>query len=185
MAIKRMVIDGYGQVELNQVAFRRDGRIEAQCALDSADFAKVSAENGMLLAVDNVTRTVKFPVAGSDLPIALNYSTEHLYDERAQSLKNFKLDIEDGFYPRLGYLAIGDKFTTNCLAYDDGEFADEDALEEAYANNDVLYGGICENGAILVSAEQPAEGPVLKAIKGTGAGSMADGQFAIKFQVIA
>ena len=46
MAIKRMVIDGYGQLELNQVAFRRDGRIEAQCALDATDFAKVSAENG-------------------------------------------------------------------------------------------------------------------------------------------
>ena len=184
MAIKRMVIDGFGQVELNQVAFRRDGRIEAQCALDSVDFEKVSAENGMLLAVDNVTRTIKFPVAGSDLPIALNYSAEHLYDDRHQSLKNFKLDIADGFYPRLGYLDIGDKFTTNCLCYDDSEFADEDALEEAYENDEVLYGGISEMGAILVSANKPAEGPVLKAVKGTGAGSMPDGQFAIKFQVI-
>ena len=185
MAIKRLVIDGYGQVELNQVAFRRDGRIEAQCALDATDFEKVSAENGMLLAVDNVTRTIKFPVANSDLPIALNYSAEHLYDDRHQALKDFKLDIADGFYPRLGYLAIGDKFTTNCLAYDDGEFADEDALEEAYANDEVLYGGISETGAILVSATKPTHGPVLKAVKGTGAGSMPDGQFAIKFQVIA
>ena len=185
MAIKRMIIDGYGQLELNQVAFRRDGRIEAQCALDPADFEKVSAENGMLLAVDNVNRTIKFPVAGGDLPIALNYSTEHMYDDRHQGLKNFKLDIADGFYPRLGYLDIGDKFTTNCLAYDDTEFADEDALEEAYLNDEVLYGGISEMGAILVSAEKPAEGPILKAVKGTGAGSMPDGQFAIKFQVIA
>ena len=31
MATKRLVISGYGQVELNNVAFRRDGRIEAQC----------------------------------------------------------------------------------------------------------------------------------------------------------
>ena len=69
MAIKRMVIDGYGQIELNQVAFRRDGRIEAQCALDPVDFEKVSAENGMLLAVDNVARTIKFYKDGSDLPI--------------------------------------------------------------------------------------------------------------------
>ena len=38
----RMVIDGYGQVELNNVAFRRDGRIEAQCALDTADFVVLS-----------------------------------------------------------------------------------------------------------------------------------------------
>ena len=52
MAFKRMVIDGYGQLELNNVAFRRDGRVEAQCALDATDFADVPAENGMLLAVD-------------------------------------------------------------------------------------------------------------------------------------
>ena len=32
---------------------------------------------------------------------------------------------------------------------------------------------------------KPTEGPVLMAIHGTGAGSMPDGQFAIKFQVIA
>lgn len=184
MAIKRFMIDGYGQLELNQVAFRRDGRIEAQCALSPVDFEKVSAENGMLLAIDNVARIVKFPVAGEDLPIALNYTTEHMYRDNS-ALKDFKLDIVDGFYPRLGYLAVGDKFTTNCLAYDDGEFADEDALEEAYMNDEVLYGGISEMGAILVSANKPEEGPVLKAVKGTGAGSMPDGQFAIKFQVIA
>ena len=29
MALKRFVIDGFGQLELNQVAFPRDGRIEA------------------------------------------------------------------------------------------------------------------------------------------------------------
>ena len=32
----RLSKTGYGQVELNNVAFRRDGRIEAQCALDTA-----------------------------------------------------------------------------------------------------------------------------------------------------
>ena len=52
MALKRLVIDGYGQLEMNQVAYRRDGRIEAQCALDATDFKDVPAENGMLLAVD-------------------------------------------------------------------------------------------------------------------------------------
>ena len=29
MALKRIEIEGYGQLELNQVAFRRSGRIEA------------------------------------------------------------------------------------------------------------------------------------------------------------
>ena len=183
MAIKRMVIDGYGQIELNQVAFRRDGRIEAQCALNPVDFEKVSAENGMLLAVDNTSRTIKFPVEGSDLPIALNYTTEHMYDDRHQALKDFKLDIVDGFYPRLGFLDIGDKYTTNCISYDDGEFADEDAVEAAAeaCGETALYAIPCANGAHLVTAKKPESGIALKAIKAT---TMPDGQFAIKFQVI-
>ena len=39
MATKRFTIEGYGQIELNNVAFRRDGRIETQCHLDATDFA--------------------------------------------------------------------------------------------------------------------------------------------------
>lgn len=183
MSLKRLLIDGFGQLELNQVAFRRDGRIEAQCAL-SDDFKEVPAENGMLLAIDNVHRVVKFPVAGEVFPIALNYTTEHMYDERATALKNFKLE-QNEFYPRLGYLAVGDKFTTNCLCADDGEFANVEAVKAAYEGETLLYGGISEMGAIKVSATKPTEGPVLLAVRGTGAGSMPDGQFAIKFQVVA
>lgn len=183
MALKRLLIDGFGQLELNQVAFRRDGRIEAQCALGD-DFKTVPAENGMLLAVDNVNRIVKMPVAGEVFPIALNYTTEHMYDERTTGLKNFKLE-QNSFYPRLGYLAVQDKFTTNCLCADDGEFADIEAVKAAYEGDGLLYGGISEIGAIKVSATKPTEGPVLLAVRGTGAGSMPDGQFAIKFQVVA
>lgn len=184
MALKRMVIDGYGQVELNQVAFRRDGRIEAQCALDATDFATVPAENGMLLAVDNITRTVKLPKDAS-LPLALNYTAEHIYDERTPGLKNFKTEVDD-IYPRLGYLSVGDKFVTNCVAYDDDEFTDDEALEEAVANIGTtrLYGGYSALGAIKVSATKPVDGPVLMVINGPGAGSMPDGQYGIKFQVV-
>ena len=65
---KRLSIDGYGQLELNQVAFRRDGRIEAQCKLaDGIEYV----ENGMLLAIDPVKREVKMPTA-DDKFIALN-----------------------------------------------------------------------------------------------------------------
>ena len=59
MALKRLVIDGLGQIELNNVAWRRDGRVEAQCALDAEAFASVPAENGMLLAVDVKNHIVK------------------------------------------------------------------------------------------------------------------------------
>ena len=183
MALKRLLIDGFGQLELNQFAAPRDGRIEAQLPLGD-DFKEVAAENGMLLAVDNVNRVVKFPVAGEVFPIALNYTTEHMYDEREKGLKNFGLN-QGEFLPRLGYLAVGDKFTTNCLCADDAEFADVDAVKAAYEAKGILYGGISEIGAIKVSATKPTEGPVLMAIQGPGAGSMPDGQFAIKFQVMA
>lgn len=175
MAIKRLVIDGFGQLELNQVAFRRDGRIEAQCHIDSdIDFI----ENGMILAVDKAARKVGYPTGAAHELLALNYSTEHMYDERHNQLKDFKLD-NNSFLPRLGYLAVGDRFTTNCLAYDSEEFADEDALKEAAAG---LYGIPCENGAIQLTATPGSAQIVLKVAK---VYTMPDGQYGIKFVVVA
>lgn len=184
MALTRLVIDGYGQLELNNVAFRRDGRIEAQCKLDDTDFASVPAENGMLLAVDNINRTVKFADDDS-LPIALNYTAEHMYDERTPGLKNFKLD-RGTFLPRLGYLAVGDKFTTNCVSYDstaDTTWTTQDKFIEALGAiaTTPLYGGIGSDGSIKVSATEPTVGPKLLVVAKT---TMPDGQLGIKFQVL-
>jgi len=187
MALTRLTIDGYGQIELNNVAFRRDGRIVAQCKPDATDFSSVPVENGMLLAVDEVNKTVKF-AEDSSLPIALNYSAEHIYDERTPGLKNFKIDATDDFYPRLGYLAVGDKFTTNCISYDsavDTAFTAESVFIsalKAYKTN-ALYGGAGADGTIVVSATQPTFGPVLKVINGNW--TMPDGTIGVKFQVIA
>ena len=177
MALQRFVIDGYGQLELNAVAFRRSGRIEAQCKI--ADGIKF-IENGMLLAVDNVERVVKYAAEGENLPIALNYSTEHMYDERHRGLKNFKLDA-GSFLPRMGYQGPGDKYTTNCLAYDTEEFADDEALKTAVENvkSERLYAKACANGAHQITKE--AEGAVCLVL---GATTMPDGQFAVKFQAL-
>lgn len=186
MTQTRLVIDGYGQLELNNVAFRRDGRVEAQCALDAADFATVPAENGMLLAVDKVAGTIRMPDPSKVCPVGLNYTSEHMYDERANALKNFKLTTKDGFYPRIGYLAVGDKFTTNCVSYDstkDSTWTSEDKFIEALgaisATN--LYGTQSADGSILVSATAPTAGIKLLVIQKT---TMPDGQLGIKFQVI-
>lgn len=186
MAQKRLVIDGYGQLELNNVAFRRDGRIEAQCALDATDFASVPAENGMLLAVDKIAGTVRMPDSSEVCPIALNYTAEHMYDERRNALKDFKLDRKDGFYPRLGYLAIGDKFTTNCVSYDaatDSTWTTEDKFIEALGDIETtkLYGTQSADGSILVSATAPTTGIKLLVIQKT---TMPDGQLGVKFQVL-
>lgn len=187
MALTRFVIDGYGQLELNNVAFRRDGRVEAQCALDATDFASVPAENGMLLAVDRINRVIKFFDSSDDVyPIALNYTAEHMYDERANALKDFKLELGE-FYPRLGYLSIGDLFTTNCISYDkgssSGQFADDKAVETALGaiKTTPLYGGASANGTIVLGTSAPAKGPVLKVVEKT---TMPDGTLGVKFQVL-
>ena len=164
MAITRLAHDGYGQIELNQVAFRRDGRIEAQCKMaDGIEYL----ENGMILAIDQATRTVNYPTTNDDF-LALHYSTEHEYDERNIGLKTFKLD-KNTFYPRLGYLATGDKFTTNCVSYDDAQ-----DIETICAT--AAYGHTYTDGSILLNNTK--EGEILKVVKLT---TMPDGQAAIKF----
>lgn len=190
MAIQRLVIDGYGQLELNQVAFRRDGRVEAQLPLDTTDFASVPAENGMLLAVDKVAGKVRFPDATETAPIALNYTTEHMYDERKKGLKNFAT-FKDGFYPRMGYLSVGDRFTTNCVSYDGSTYATVDDFVDAL--DDVattpLYGVPNTDGSILIVDDlndAPTDSSLVLAVippfKGVGH-TMPDGTIGVKFEV--
>lgn len=163
---------GYGQIELNQCAFRRDGRIEAQCKIASADYV----ENGMILAIDNTKREVRYPAA-DDYMFGLNYTSEHMYDERlVGGLKYYKTD-KDSFLPRLGYLAVGDKFTTNTVIYDDA--ADITTMVYGY----VKAG---DNGYIRLSATEPTDAiagaPLLRVIDAKA--TMPNGAPAVKFQCI-
>lgn len=175
----RLQIDGYGQVELNNCAFRRDGRIEAQCALSTTDFASVPAENGMILRVKKADKTVCFADASEANQLyALNYSAEHIYDERTPGLKNFKLEATDDFYPRLGYLAVGDLWTTNCI--DLGAYSSYADVVTALGSGEV-YATIGTQGAVVLAAAAPSAGPVIQVIKPT---TMPDGQKALQLQVL-
>ena len=163
---------GYGQIELNQCAFRRDGRIEAQCKIAGADYV----ENGMILAIDNTKHEVRYPAA-NDYMFGLNYTSEHMYDERlVGGLKYYKTD-KDSFLPRLGYLAVGDKFTTNTVVYED----------EADIST-MIYGYVKagDNGYIRLSATEPndaiAGAPLLRVIDAKA--TMPNGAPAVKFQCI-
>jgi hypothetical protein len=178
MALKKLVIDGYGQIEPNNVTFTRDGRVEAQCAPAEGSVF----ENGMLLAVDTAKREVRLPVEDETLPVALHYSTEKNYTSSA--LKSFVLDAKSGMYPRMGYLTVGEVFTTNCICYDNGEYTDETALKAAVtaAGTTPVYGTYSTIGAIKVTATKPENGPVLKVARAT---TMPDGQYAVEFSVIA
>lgn len=175
----RMVIDGYGQVELNNVAFRRDGRIEAQCALSTADFsASKPAENGMILRVKKADHEICFADASAPNQLyALNYSAEHMYDERKPGLKNFRL-IPGEFYPRVGYLAAGDLWTTNCI--DLGSYASAGAVAAAMTSATV-YAAVGTQGAAVLSTTAPSVGPVMQVIKKT---TMPDGTDGFQLQVL-
>lgn len=180
----RIACDGYAQLELNQVAFRRDGRIEAQSKLktfvastgeDGFDAAH-PAENGMLLAFDPAKREIRKPA--DDEKVLLHYSTEHMYDERTPGLKNFCL-VPGTFLPRLGYLATGDKYTTNCVSYPKGDtYADEDAFWTAVGNcaTTALYAHSCADGSHYVNTT--ATDAVAQVVK---ADTMPDGQKAVQF----
>ena len=169
MALTKLAKNGYGQLELNFAAFRRSGDIEAQCKMaDGIEYL----ENGMLLAVDRKNRTVGYPTGAEGEVIALNYTTEHMYDERTQALKDFKLD-KNTFLPRLGYIGRPDKFTTNTVCYNDAS-----TPAEMLAAGKV-YGKPCTTdfpGYIELTTEK--DGAYVEAIEVT---TMPDGQPAVKF----
>ena len=166
MALIKLAKNGYGQLELNFAAFRRNGAIEAQCKLaDGIEFV----ENGMLLAVDRATRTVKYPTGAEGEVIALNYTTEHMYDERERGLKYFKLD-KNTFLPRLGYIGTPDKFTTNTVCY-----------EEGTTPADYKYGKACATEGFegYIELTNTLEGAYVEVINADT--TMPDGQKAVKF----
>ena len=171
---KKLEKIGYGQLELNNVAFRRNGNIEAQCALaEGLEYI----ENGMLLAVNNMDRTVDYVKYGNVFPVALHYSSEHMYDNRANALKDFRLE-KNSFLPRLGYLIAGDKYTTNAVKYDESKYSTEEAFLEAVGTT-VLYAHADTDGYHLVN--ESASNAIALAVAAT---TMPDGQKAVKFQAL-
>ena len=171
--------NGYAVLELNQVAFPRDGRIEAQLPLDATVFARatgVPAEVGMILKVNKAEGKIEFAKTtgndkdGAGTLYALNYSTEHMYDERLPQLKNFcqyaadsSYDMlgYDDFYPRLGYLAVGDRFTTNAIVCD--EAADVKTLVGTYLTAGEAGYWVAIDGDDIADAVAP----VVQIVEGT------------------
>ena len=168
MALIKLAKEGYGQLELNFAAFRRNGAIEAQCKMaEGIEYL----ENGMLLAVDRKTRTVGYPTGAEGEVIALNYTTEHMYDEREEGLKHFRLE-KNTFLPRLGYIGTPDKFTTNTVCYDGDENTDLTTF---------AYGRPCTTEGFKGYIELVAEKDARCVVEVLEITTMPDGQKAVKF----
>ena len=183
MANVRFFFFCYGQFEPQNCAFMRDGRIEAQCATGTAFTTALPLENGMIVAVDKANGIIDLADTTEVRPLGIVYTAEKIYDQYNPGLKNFKNDGADGFYPRVGYLSVGDKFTTNCIAADTTVYANESALNSALAavGTTPMYGTYTTNlGAIAISTAVPTAGPVLTVVKKT---TMPDGNPAVQFIV--
>ena len=180
----KFTIDGYGQIELNNASFLRDGGVEAQSKISPVDFEDPGyAENGMVLQLNGPERMLEKPVADSGFPLVVLYTSESagLYENHLTGLKNHKNDIT-GFYPRAGHPRMGDKWTTNCFGYGDGIADDEAAVTAIKAAKDTpLYAVPGAEGYIELTTTAPTEGLAFRVIKPH---TMPDGQFAIQVQVI-
>lgn len=97
-------------IELNHVNAVRSGEIKAQYKM-SAALAAVGAQQGMLLAVDDVAKEVGFP-ADADAYVYLHASEEQLYESH---LGREDFILESPKLPRMYKLTKGDIFETNCV----------------------------------------------------------------------
>ena len=168
MALTKLAKRGYGQLELNFAAFRRSGDIEARCRIAEGI---PYIENGMFLAVDRANYTVGYPTGAEGEIVALNYTTEHMYDERRKALKDFKLD-NGTFLPRLGYIGKPDKFTTNTVCYEGNEGTDLTTFK---------YGRPCIEEGFKGYIELVTQKDARCVVEVQEITTMPDGQKAVKF----
>lgn len=162
-----------GVVELNHVAAVKTGQNVSQYELD---VAVSEVENGMLLVADHVGKKVKKPAGITDA-VLLHASVEKDYEGKGR--KHFSVK-QGEFLPRLVKLAVGDRFETNCVEYDDVTYANYAAIVAAI-NGTTVYGIPSTTGNIkIVAAAGGTEKVVLKVVAGV---SLPNGENGLKFVV--
>ena len=206
MAIKFFDCKGYGQIEPNQVSFTRDGRIEAQCELDPAKFAAhfpmtadeaeaglIYGENGAFLIVDKANHLATIPtkeLSDKGFPMGINYSTEMIYNQFTPGRRNFCM-ICGEYLPRIGYTEVGERITTNAVAWDTTTYAVDtskelyDAVKADIAAKKDVYAYVVagSNGKLTIGAKvASALGNVFAQV--VKAYTNADGTLAFMFQFV-
>ena len=108
----------YPVVELNKVASRKTGEIEAQCELDSSI---ETLENGAIVFIDAATDTIVKEYKGTCVDaMYLHFSNPRRYEDGRSGMENFVYERNDDYttmgvkyLPRLFKLTTGDLFTTD------------------------------------------------------------------------
>lgn len=183
MAVTRLVIDGYGQVELNNVAFQKDAKIEAKCTLASGALK----ENGSIVEIDKANGSLLAPTGAANALYGLLYTSEKNYNQFLPGLKNSV--GATGAAGRVGILDLHDTFITNTLVYEATEFTTEAKFKAGIAATatTTLYATATSStvaaGAWYVTATTTTAmfGPLAKVVKAT---TMPDGSYAAQLQII-
>lgn len=103
-------------VELNKVASRKTGEIEAQCKLTSE---LESLENGAIMLIEATTDTiVPFGYSAKENEVLvdamyLHFSNPRRYEDGKTGMENFIYTRSEKYLPRLFKLTSGDIFTTD------------------------------------------------------------------------
>ena len=173
----------YASLELNQVAFPKTGMVVSQVPLGAAFTKNAPCENGMWLVGDKSAGALNAPAAVTDSPIGIVYTTEKEYDIMHYGLQRFGRKVA-GDYPRLGLFGLGDTVTTNCLQYDDAEFASEDALWTALGAIETtpLYVGVVAGSPVpKLTKTKPTAGVYAKVVKFY---TVPNGGKGVKYQIV-
>ena len=109
----------YSIVELNKVAARKTGEIEAQCKLadefKNEDGIKV-LENGAIVYINAANDEIVSEFAEATCVNAkyLHFSNPRRYEDGKSGMENFRYETSDDKYlPRLYKLTVGDIFSTD------------------------------------------------------------------------
>lgn len=184
MAMKRFPCEMFASIELNQVHFQHAiGQVVSQMPLGEEFTKDAPCENGMWLTFDKSEGNAHSAEAASDaVGVVFTTEKEYDYDPYHYGLKTFGRKIA-GDYPRIGVFSVNDTITSNCFQYDDGEFADEDALFEALKAHAETPVFVCvEAGSPVpkLTATEPAEGIYAKVCKFY---TMPNGEPGVKYQI--
>ena len=101
----------YSIVELNKVASRKTGEIEAQCKLAEGI---ESLQNGQIVYIDAATDTIVLEKTESCVDAKyLHFSNPRRYEDGKTGMENFTYTRSEKYLPRLYKLTAGDIFTTD------------------------------------------------------------------------
>ena len=180
--MKRFPLEMYASLELNQCDFPKTGKVISQTPLGEEFTKEAPCENGMWVWAETANGVMK-SIENVSNPIGIVYTAEKEYASNHYGLKTFGRKIA-GDYPRVGIFALGDKVTTNCLQYDEGEFNSEEALFEALsdiAKNPIYVVPVVGSPVPKLTATAPTAGMYGRVAKFY---TVPNGEKGVKYEII-